>query len=239
VVDSHTPELSERVRRTGEKLARTMDAPPFLSQPLQAGRDAGSFTPVPGAAAAAAPLPASGFEPAGGSLLVVTAPEALLLASPQPGAAVLLTLGRGAAVRLGTQPPTDGASGRWRQVGVGEVRGWVAADAVQPVSRAAGALGAAPEAAADSAGPLLGPFSTPVAASAAAGSQVLPRLRVIAERLALRVTPDINAPVLRRLRAGALVDALPQAQRGRWTAVQAGELRGWVASHWLAPDDRP
>jgi len=237
VVDSHTPELAERVRRTGEKLARTMNEPPYLSQPLQAGRDAGSFTPVPGPAASAAPLPAPGFESAGGSLLVVTSPEALLRASPQPGAAVLLTLGRGAAVRMGAQPVTGGDEdgNRWRQVLVGEVRGWIAAGEVQPVSRAAGTLSAAPEAAVDSAGPLLEPLSTPAAASTAA----VHRLRVTAERLALRVTPDINAPVLSQLRAGTVVQAQPQAQRGRWSAVQAGELRGWAASHWLVPDDKP
>ena len=248
VVDSHTPELAERVRSTGEKLARSMDAPPYLSQPLQTGRDAGSYTPVPALLAPATVAPSSQSsssqsEPAGGSLLVVTSPEALLRASPLADSPVLLSLGRGAAVRMGAEPATEADSSRWRPVLVGEVRGWIAADAVQPVSR----VGAAPraigfDAAADHAGPLLGPVSTPLTQPEAAATEnqaVQRRLRVTAERLALRVTPDINAPVLRQLRAGAVVTALPQAQRGRWTAVQADDLRGWVASQWLLPADRP
>jgi pilus assembly protein CpaC len=247
VVDSHTPELAERVRRTGEKLAQAMDAPPYLSQPLQAGRDAGSFTPAPAPALAAVAAASAESGSAGGSLLVVTIPEAMLRAGPSTGAAVLLTLGRGAAVRLAAQPATDGdsdndsASTRWRQVLVGEVHGWIAADAVQPASRAAaGVLRDVSASAADNAGPLLGPLSTPLPPTAAMAGQPAQRtLRVTADRLALRVTPDINAPLLRQLRAGALVDALPQPQRGRWIAVQADELRGWVASQWLLPADRP
>ena len=246
VVDSHTPELAERVRRTGEKLAQNMDAPPYLSQPLQAGRNAGSFTTatVPPPAAIAAPSPESGS--AGGSLLVVTRPEAMLRAGPSAGAAVLLALGRGAAVRLAAQAATDGDGdsdrdrNRWRQVLVGETRGWLEAGAVQPVSRAAGMLRDVSGPEADNAGPLLGPVSTPMPPPAAMAGQTAQRkLRVTADRLALRVTPDINAPVLRQLRAGTLVDALPQPQRGHWTAIQAGELRGWVASQWLLPADRP
>ncbi|SMP67755.1 pilus assembly protein N-terminal domain-containing protein [Noviherbaspirillum suwonense] len=241
VVDSHTPELAERARRVGEKLSGTMDAPPYLSQPLQPGRDAGSFTPAPAPATPAASMPADGPVSAGGSLLMVTSPQAVLRASPVADSPVLLSLGRGAAVRMGTQPATDGDRSRWRQVMVGEVRGWIAADAVEPVSRVgAGVLRAPPEPAAEHAGPLLGPVSTPLPQAAAAESRLAPRrLRVIAERLALRVTPDINAPMLRQLRAGAVVEALPQAPRGLWTAVQAGEERGWVASQWLLPVEQP
>jgi hypothetical protein len=36
-----------------------------------------------------------------------------------------------------------------------------------------------------------------------------------------------------------VVEALPQAPRGLWTAVQAGEERGWVASQWLLPVEQP
>jgi len=246
VVDSHTPELAERVRRTGEKLAQTMDAPPYLSQPLQPGRDAGSFTPAPGPAAPSAFMPVPGAENAGGSLLVVTRPEALLRASPLTGSPVLLNLARGAAVRLDASPAADIDAGietdssRWRHVRVGDIRGWIAAEAAQPVSRsAAGTLRDLAESAADHAGRLLEPVSTPLPADAAASQSVQRRLRVTADRLALRVTPDINAPVLRQLRAGTVVETLPQMQRGRWTAVQAGDVRGWVATQWLLPAARP
>lgn len=70
-----------------------------------------------------------------------------------------------------------------------------------------------------------------------AGNAGPARMRVIADRLALRVTPDINAPMLRQLRAGTVVEVLPQPQRAYWTAVKAGDQRGWVASQWLVPDE--
>jgi pilus assembly protein CpaC len=242
VVDSHTPELAERVRRTGERLAQNMDAPPYVSKPLQPGRDAGSFTPLP---VAHVTLPA--LEPAGGSLLVVVHPTALVRERPHASSTVLLTLGRGAAVRMGTAQPEEAGGSGWRHVVVGDVTGWMAADAVQPVARAAaGTLRDSQEARAESDGPLLGPITTPapaMAAAAAVATSAAPappqRYRVTADRLALRVTPDINAPVLRQLRSGALLDALPQPRRGYWMAVQAGDQRGWVASQWLLPADRP
>lgn len=236
VVDGRTPELVDRVRRTGERLQATMGPAPYLSQPLQPGREAGSFTP----AAPAEPKPAidqSQFDPPGGSLLMVTSTSAQLRLRPHAASAVVMTLGRGAAVRMGSQQPDVDAS-RWRHVLVGEVGGWIAADAVQPVAQArpqpvprdsqgndtnAGGAPISPISAADSA--------------IAAGNAGPVRMRVIADRLALRVTPDINAPMLRQLRAGTVVEVLPQPQRAYWTAVKAGEQRGWVASQWLVPDE--
>nr|WP_314625379.1 pilus assembly protein N-terminal domain-containing protein [uncultured Noviherbaspirillum sp.] len=237
VVDSQTPELAERVRRTGERLAETMNAPPYLGNPLQPGRDAGSFTPLPVAQAHAMSLP----EPAGGSLLVVVQPSALLRERPEASSSVLLTLGRGAAVRLGAGQPDDAGGSRWRHVVVGDATGWIAADAVRPVSHfATGTPRDSQDASVASDGVLLGPITTPVPALAPAAAPVpQQRYRVNTDRLALRVTPDINAPVLRQLRAGTLLDALPQARRGYWTAVQAGGQRGWVASQWITPADQP
>lgn len=58
---------------------------------------------------------------------------------------------------------------------------------------------------------------------------------VALDRLALRVTPDINAPVLRNLPAGQHVSALSAQARGPWTAVEVQGQRGWVATKWLQP----
>jgi pilus assembly protein CpaC len=236
VVDSKTPELADRVRRTGERLQATMDPAPYLSQPLQPGHEAGSFTPIAPADAKPA-IPSSQFDPPGGSLLMVTSPNALLRLRPHAASAVVMTLGRGAAVRMGAQQPeVDGS--RWRHVLVGEISGWIAADAVQPVAQAM--LRPVPP---DSQGNDINAGGAPIspinAASAAipAGKAGPGRMRVIADRLALRVTPDINAPMLRQLRAGTVVEILPQPQRAYWTAVKAGEQRGWVASQWLVPDE--
>lgn len=238
VVDSKTPELVDRVRRTGERLQETMGPMPYLSQPLQPGREAGSFTPAATAAADAKPAAFHPqFDPPGGSLLMVTSPSALLRLRPHAASAAVMTLGRGAAVRMGAQL-AEVDSSRWRHVLVGEVSGWIAADAVQPVAQATpqrvqrDSQGNDTHAGGASISPInaTGP-ATPT------GNAGRGRMRVIADRLALRVTPDINAPMLRQLRAGMVVEVLPQPQRGYWTAVKAGEQRGWVASQWLVPDE--
>lgn len=61
------------------------------------------------------------------------------------------------------------------------------------------------------------------------------RYRVAVEQLALRVTPDMNAPIIQRLPAGHLVEALPQPPTRHWIEVQANDVRGWVAIQWLNP----
>ena len=51
VVDPATPEMRERVRRTGERLGEELGGAPHLSRPLQPGRDPGQATPpAPGGA---------------------------------------------------------------------------------------------------------------------------------------------------------------------------------------------
>lgn len=236
VVDGKTPELAERVRRTDERLQATMGPAPYLSEPLQPGRDAGSFTPV----APATEMPARShpqFDPPGGSLLMVTSPSAMLRLRPHAASAAIMTLGRGAAVRMGAQQPEVDSS-RWRHVLVGEVSGWIAADSVQPVGQATPQPVPRDSQSKDS--DAIGVPISPINAAsppAQAGDASPGRMRVIADRLALRVTPDINAPMLRQLRAGTVVEILPQPQRAYWTAVRVDGQRGWVASQWLVPDE--
>ena len=236
VVDGKTPELAERVRRTDERLQATMGPAPYLSQPLQPGRDASSFTQA--APADEKPTRSSlQFDPPGGSLLMVTSPSALLRLRPHAASAAIMTLGRGAAVRMGAQQPEVDSS-RWRHVLVGEVSGWIAADAVQPVGQATPQPVPRDSQSKDS--DAIGVPVSPINAAspvAQAGDASPDRMRVIADRLALRVTPDINAPMLRQLRAGTVVEILPQPQRAYWTAVRVDGQRGWVASQWLVPDE--
>jgi pilus assembly protein CpaC len=68
-------------------------------------------------------------------------------------------------------------------------------------------------------------------ASAAAGSPYT----VVPDSLAMRVTPDVNAPAMATLARGDLVLSLALPARGGWTAVQAAGRRGWVSSQWLQP----
>jgi pilus assembly protein CpaC len=82
------------------------------------------------------------------------------------------------------------------------------------------------------------PVSRPVSltlASADAG----PQYAVLLNQLALRVTPDINAPVLANLAEGQVVRSLALEPRGAWSAVEADGKRGWVASLWLRPVAAP
>jgi pilus assembly protein CpaC len=236
VVDSHTPELVERVSSVRSRLAETMNAPPHLSHPLQPGRDAGSVTSsVDRTAEASAPVQPA---PAGGSLLAVQRTEALLRAEPRRDAPVLLSLSRGALLRLGERDAPDGS---WRHVIAGEIAGWLEADAVAPLARNdAAPPGEGRDVIAEQRGALMGAVTAqaaplPATAGTSSASAAPLQMRVTLERLALRVAPDINAPVLRKLAAGTVVRLLPQAQRGYWSAVEAQGQRGWVATQWLAP----
>ena len=60
--------------------------------------------------------------------------------------------------------------------------------------------------------------------------------RVRATRLTLRLTPDINAPVVAFLPENTRLQALPQPPKGNWLAVQAGTQRGWVDAAWIEPE---
>lgn len=68
-------------------------------------------------------------------------------------------------------------------------------------------------------------------ASAATG----PQYAVLLNKLAMRVTPDVNAPALVNLAAGQVVHSLVLEPRGAWSAVEAQGKRGWVATQWLQP----
>jgi pilus assembly protein CpaC len=54
-------------------------------------------------------------------------------------------------------------------------------------------------------------------------------------KLAVRVSPDINAAVVATLAEGDVVEALPIPNRQYWMAVQVNGKRGWTAAQWLHP----
>ena len=59
--------------------------------------------------------------------------------------------------------------------------------------------------------------------------------RVTGRRLALRVSPDINAHVLDRIPFDAQVESLAERRQGSWLAVQYKQQWGWVAIEYLTP----
>ena len=80
------------------------------------------------------------------------------------------------------------------------------------------------------------PARTPVTAMATATAADGQDYRVRATRLTLRLTPDINAPVVAFLPEDTRLQALPQPPKGNWLAVQAGTQRGWVDAAWIEPE---
>jgi pilus assembly protein CpaC len=61
------------------------------------------------------------------------------------------------------------------------------------------------------------------------------QLVVQAKRLPLLLTPDVNAPAIRFLAEGQVVNRLATEPRGAWTAVEFQGQRGWLATPWIQP----
>lgn len=80
------------------------------------------------------------------------------------------------------------------------------------------------------------PARTPVTALATTQAIDDRHFRVRATRLTLRLTPDINAPVVAFLPEDTRLQALPQPPKGNWLAIQAGSQRGWVDAAWIEPE---
>lgn len=197
------------------------------------------------------PLQASIPAPAAGALQV-TLDGLVLRAGPSLKSPVLLQLGYGSIVQAGPQGVQPPELGYWRNVTVGGIDGWVANTWVTPLgvkqvrarSNSAVAqpdqqgqiieLGDGQDEGRKSSASAMEPVSATSPAAGAAGK----RYRVNLDRLALRVTPDINAGVIQKLASGTLVDALSQAPSGQWMAVQVDGKRGWVAAQWLVPEQQ-
>lgn len=207
--------------------------------------------PTPSPTAAARTLPPSDNEsaaPRGGSTLQVTRHGLPLRAAPGTSNPVLLHLGQGALVQLGNDDVRTADGRYWVNITVGALDGWVARDGIEPtrlepvtppsaignvierdrLAHSVTTSGVTPNTATSTAPARAVTANAPAVAAAPA------RYRVVLDRLALRVSPDINAGTLRHLAKDELVDALPQPPVGYWTAIQAGDQRGWVATQWLA-----
>ncbi len=277
IVDSHSPGMRERIERTTERLTENLGKAPFLTAPLQPGRDAASFdlgraeasvAPLTGALAPqplgrAAPITAPQDAPltpaahnplqwpqastpvAGGASLQVKRDGLVLRAQANDASAALLELGYNSVVLLGRAEPQPPGRALWRNVVVGQLNGWVRADALQPSRLSPVLLTRTPSAVAHNAqegAPLTLGVDNGPGVRAGAPNVVTPeqpngdaprQYRVVLEGLALHVSPDINALTVQPLEQGQLVDALPQPASGNWVAVRSGAARGWVAAQWL------
>jgi pilus assembly protein CpaC len=269
VMTSQSPGQRDRIERTTERLQERFGAVPYLSDPLQPGvayekPDAvparaapasvvpmavpvtvPSAHPKPVMPAGAAPAPQPAVQKVGraehGALLTVVADNAVLRAAPSASAAALLTLERGATVVLGPAAVLAAGDDAWRNVQVGRVHGWVHADAVRPMHAAPPAIALHEEQARPARKPVAATVvPRPVLLTASAGaSDAARQFRVEAQRLALRIAPDVNAGAVVTLLHGDVVNAIAGAEQGQWLGVQSGSgdgaKRGWVPTQWLLP----
>jgi pilus assembly protein CpaC len=269
IVNSQSPGQRDRIQRATERLQERFGPAPYLSDPLQPGvayekpnavpartaPAAGSISapalaPVPVPVPAALPKPVTPMsQPAvqkvgradGGALLTVVADGVVLRATPSASAPALLTLERGASVLLGAAAVSGEGQDAWRAVKVGRVQGWVPADAVLPLHAAAPAASLHEEQARPARKAVLStapPRPVLLAANNSAAEVARP-FRVEAQRLALRLAPDVNAGAVTTLLHGDVVRAITGAEQGQWIGVQTGSgdsaRRGWVPTQWLLP----
>lgn len=276
VVDSKSPGQVDRIQKTKGRLEERLGGQPYLTDPLQPGRDlarpdlplvppviAAPAAPATGTALpitqltapqdvlpmpivptlAAAPVPASSvaltsvsFDRPFGSTLRVKLDGLILRTAADPRSEPLLQLGMDSVVALGDKDSQPAGSNRWRNVVVGEMNGWVASRWLEPtkltpelkpyVKKVVPITGSTVTA------PLSPAFPKPLTlASIDSNKDYL----ILAKKLALRITPDVNAAALRNVVAQQVVRGLDIEARGAWTAIDVDGIRGWVSTEWLQP----
>lgn len=272
VVDSQTPGLVDRVEKTTQKLQNILGPKPYLTQPVQPGRDpaqleapdeerhhdsqdgqqqssfqrqadaprqmvaAAPVLPLPASAkveVATLPAPVVG-NPLDKSLqppntassaparsVAMTWAVALdglaLRSSPNIGSAVLAHLPMNTRVQVAADASGQTAHKAWTRVSAGGATGWVATGHLRPVDSSLSVASVAAGAGVDA------PASMPS------------RLRVTLPQLAMRAAPDVNAPIVIQVPAGATVEGLQRSADGLWWSVKSSGRQGWVAAQWVEP----
>lgn len=232
--------------------------PPPLAPRPPPSADASIAAPAPAAPAQGQPLPppAATTRPeqwpvlpaAGNPLAPAGTPDHPLIrhwrvvhdglalhARPHAPSTVLLQLGQGSLVQASAFHAA-GLQDGWRAVATGALQGWVRDESLQPVADGPG-TDPAPD------GPLArqarqGRAIAPLQAAGGASALGHPApgiYRVALDALALRVAPDVNAPVLQSLAQGSLLQVLPQAPQAQFSAVRIDGRLGWAETQWLLP----
>lgn len=191
-------------------------------------------------ATSAAPVPtelqAVSFERPQGSTVRSKVNGLIIRSQPSVKGEPLLQVERGAVMTLREDTDKTFFAGGWLPVQTGQVSGWVVKSLVeasrlnltaQPLQTAAPQ--AAPERLTRE---IPSDTSTSLTLSDAA---VRGKFVVLAKRLPLLLTPDVNAPATVFVTEGQLVNRLAIEPRGAWTAVDMEGKRGWLATPWLQP----
>jgi pilus assembly protein CpaC len=223
-------------------LALALAQPPAVAPPSAApsGVPVQAETRQAMAAAPAVPasigLPAVSFERPQGSTVRSKVNGLVIRSGPSVQSESLLQVERHAVLTLRQDTEQTTHSANWLPVQTGQVSGWVAKYLVEPAKLMLSVQSQRLEA--------------PQATSIRPGSELLPGLAdsltlgdlairgravVVAKRLPLLLTPDINAPAALFVDEGQIVNRLALAPRGAWTAVDIQGQRGWLSTPWLQP----
>lgn len=242
IVDSRSPGLVDQVAETTRRLEENLGKPAYLSAPngLQPGAKSDVEFPVEAASAGTVSAESSTDEAVLASnaeprvnqrvnregIVVYAMPNRLSDVLARPSAGTVLAAASGEAV------------GGWRQVLLpGGKTGWVVERMLSPTTDALSSEVYDEEVAASGTGkPLTGQSAAwPVTAQADAGGAPGAWYRVVTQRLALRVGPDMNAQRIAWLPKGNEIEALSTASVDGWLAVRAGQRKGWVWAQLLEP----
>lgn len=169
----------------------------------------------------------------------VTQEGLVVRAQPHAQSAMLMQLAQGATVQSVQGEPVsthrDNAQ-KWHLIAVGKIQGWVPSSGLhmpQPATPIS-ALAHSALARQDQQGALLGTQASLQQRPLLVRTHPKPgTYRVALAGLAMRVTADINAPVLQSLPKDSLVEVLAEPPQSYFAAVQVGTQRGWVAAQWL------
>lgn len=221
VVDSRSPGLVDRVERATRRLERDQGTPPYLNAPNETLPEAapqGMGESSESDQAAQADVPPAIHQRVAGN-------DAVIYELPNRSSTVLARLRKG-SVLVSSEGSTVGG---WRPVVLEDgSKGWVADRDLAPTIDTPGAVGVEDDAAIGRT--VARPITAP-RAGVSPGSWY----RVHGKRLALRVSPDVNAESIVRLAAGSEVEALLENAVSGWLPVRAGEHRGWVWRPSLRP----
>jgi pilus assembly protein CpaC len=189
---------------------------------------------------ASASLPAISFERPEGSTVRAKVNGLVIRSAPDPRSTPLLQVDRNAVLTLREDAGQTADAANWLPVQTGQVSGWVVKQMVEPAKLTLTAQSQrleTPQALAAHPGNQL---PTQVAQALTLGDLAIRgRLVVVAKRLPLLLTPDVNAPVAFLVNEGQIVNRLNLAPRGAWTAVDIQGQRGWLSTPWLQPVQGP
>lgn len=275
VIDPSSPGIAGRVQRTNERLEERLGQRPYLSDPLQPGRDIGrpdlpdpattaappsppqsaapavsavTASPTPAQAAPQRPIIAAAIAPASTELQAVSfeRPQGstvrslvnglIIRSQPSQISEPLLQVGRNAVLTLRDDTELTPHTAHWLPVQTGQVSGWVAKHFVQAAKLTLSVPPRRRELAQATPASLTRELPPNSPAGLTLGDvAVHGKFVVVAKRLPLLLTPDINAPASQFVTEGQVVERLALAPRGAWTAVESQGQRGWLSTPWLQP----